>query len=269
MEIVESDFGPKWAAKRIAGAIRDYVKASGRKGVALGVSGGVDSAVCAILAKKALGSRNVLGLMMPNGNLFPEEVEDAKEVCRRTGIRNKTINIRPAVEILESIVSSVGGKKPGNVEVGNIAARTRMVVLYGAASSKNYLVLGTGNKTELLLGYFTKYGDGGADILPIGDLYKWQVRELARDVGVPEKIVEKPPTAGLWSGQTDEGELGLAYPFADKVLSMFLEGGMNGRDIIKEVGSKEKVKKIHKAVTSTSHKRSPPRVFSLSLCRWV
>jgi len=269
VNIVENEFYSKLAAKRIVGGISDYVKASRRKGVVLGVSGGVDSAVCAVLAKKALGSMNVLGLLMPNGDLFPDDVMDAKEVCRRTGIRNKTINIRPAVEALEGIVSCVGGRKPGNVDVGNIAARARMTILYGAASSKNYLVLGTGNKTELLLGYFTKYGDGGADILPIGDLYKWQVRELAREVGVPEKIIKKPPTAGLWRGQTDEGELGLSYPFADKVLSMFLEGGMDGKDIIKEVGSREKVRKIHKIVTSTSHKRSPPRVFSLSSCRWI
>jgi NAD+ synthase len=141
-------------------------------------------------------------------------------------------------------------------------------MLYNIAACKKYLVLGTGNKTELLLGYFTKHGDGGADLLPIGDLYKKEVKELAKWLKVPEKIIKKTPSAGLWNGQTDEGELGFTYEMADKVLPMFIEEGMDGRDIIRVTGNAGTVKKIFDMVSRTSHKRAPPRIFSLALGRW-
>ncbi len=265
---MKTGFGPERAGKLILSGIRDYVRNSGRKGVVLGVSGGIDSAVCAMLAARALGKKNVLGLVMPNGDVFPEETMDAVEVAKRVGIEYKTIDIKSGTEALEELLEKTRGKRCSKVDSGNIAARTRMILLYGTASCKDYLVLGTGNKSELLLGYFTKYGDGGADLLPIGDLYKWQVAELARWLGVPERIIKKTPTAGLWKNQTDEGELGFSYGFADQVLGMFVELGMDGGDIIKEVGKEKKVRKLYKLVTSSSHKRSPPRIFSLKLGRW-
>ncbi len=252
----------------ISRGIKSYVSDSGHRGVVLGVSGGVDSAVCALLAARALGGKNVFGLIMPAGKAFADETGDAIEVAKKAGIAYNVININPAVEALEGLVSMARGEKCGKIDSGNIAARTRMVALYGVAACKKYLVLGTGNKSELLLGYFTKYGDGGADLLPIGDLYKWQVRELARELGVPGRIIRKTPTAGLWEGQTDEGELGFSYDFADRVLSMFVEGEMDGKDIITEVGKEKDVRKIYSLVKKTSHKRSPPRIFSLAMGKW-
>ncbi|MFH0818236.1 MAG: NAD+ synthase [Candidatus Micrarchaeota archaeon] len=265
---MKGDFNPKSAEKHIVQGIKHYVRESLHRGVVLGVSGGVDSATCAMLAAKAVGRKSVLGLIMPNGDGFPKEVDDAIEIAKKVGIGYKIINIKPATEALESLLENVSGKKCNRVDSGNVAARTRMIALYDAASCKKYLVLGTGNKTELLLGYFTKYGDGGADLLPIGDLYKWQVKELAKSLGVPERIIKKKPTAGLWAGQTDEGEFGFSYDFADKVLWMFVENELDGNEIIRAVGNEKGVKKIYRMVKTTSHKRNPPRIFSLKANMW-
>jgi NAD+ synthase len=261
--------GLERVSQLIVKGIRGYVRESGHKGVVIGISGGIDSAVCVALATKALGKKNVLGLIMPNGRIVPEETADAVMVCRKVNIRHAIVNVGEATSALEMLLLKASmGKKCGRVDAGNLASRTRMIMLYGAAACRGYLVLGTSNKSELLLGYFTKHGDGGADILPIGDLYKREVRGLARHLRIPEKIIKKTPTAGLWTGQTDEGEMGFSYELADRILYMFLEQGMDGEDIIGQIGEEKTVKKIYRMVKGSSHKRSAPRIFSVKMGRW-
>lgn len=261
-------FGPKDAERLIVHGIRHYVKQSGHRGVVIGVSGGIDSAVCLALAVKALGKKNVFGLIMPNKEIMPEEREDAVRMCKLVGVDYAIANIGEVVSALEFLLMRTRGKRCERIDRGNLSSRTRMIMLYGTASCRRYLVLGTGNKTELLLGYFTKYGDGGADILPIGDLYKHEVRELARLLRIPKRIIDKTPTAGLWNGQTDEGEMGFSYELADRVLEMFLENDMDGKDIIREIGNERTVRKIYGMVKGSSHKRSAPRIFSLKAGMW-
>ncbi len=248
--------------------LREYVKNSGHSGVVVGVSGGVDSAVCATLAVKALGKKNVAGAIMPVGKIALKDVSDAVELCMGLGIEHYLIDIGGIVDLIVDSVDSVRKKKCSKIEKGNIAARIRMVFLYGLASDRKSLVLGTGNKSELLLGYFTKHGDGGVDLLPLGDLYKGEVYDLAKHVGVPKKILAKKPSPNLWEKQTDEGDLGFAYSFADSVLGMFLERNMDGNEIVKHLGKRKTVKKIYGMVKSSSHKRNPPRILSMKLGLW-
>jgi NAD+ synthase len=190
--------------KRIALWIRDRVKEAGAKGVVIGLSGGIDSSVVAALSRKAVG-RNMLGLLIPCHS-SERDIKDALRVARKFGIRTKTVDIAPLYAELLEIMPAADRRTRGNA-----IARLRMLTLYYFANRMNYIVAGTGNRNELFAGYFTKYGDGGVDILPIAGLLKNEVRELARQLGVPEDIVEKTPTAGLWEGQTDEGEMGISY----------------------------------------------------------
>lgn len=202
--------------------IRVRTKEAGVKGAVVGISGGIDSALTAYLTVESLGKENVLGIHMPELNLTSaEDVLDATEVAERLGIEFKTIDISgPLTSYMEAIPDS--GKF--NHANGNLKARIRMSILYYYANIMGRMVMGTGNKTEILLGYFTKYGDGGVDLEPIGDLYKSEVREMSRLVGVPMEIIDKAPSAGLWEGQTDEAELGISYEQVDRFLTLLLEG---------------------------------------------
>jgi len=208
-------------AESLAGWIAARVKEAGLRGAVLGLSGGVDSAVTAALCKMALGER-VLGLIMPCGSDRADE-EDATYVAAKLGVATATVRLdgpfRALVEELDV---------PAGLACANLKPRLRMAVLYYYANSTSYMVVGTGNKTELAIGYFTKYGDGGVDILPLGDLYKTQVWALAREICIPGRIVEKPPSAGLWEGQTDEGEMGIAYEDLDRVLEAIESGRTDG-----------------------------------------
>ncbi|MBN2111423.1 MAG: NAD+ synthase [Methanosarcinaceae archaeon] len=207
----------------IVNFIRDKAREAGVKGAVVGISGGIDSALTAYLTVEALGQENVLGIHMPELKLTPaEDVLDATEMAERLGIEFRTIDISsPLMAFLEAIPDSRPDFKQAN---GNLKARIRMSILYYYANSMGKIVMGTGNKTEILLGYFTKYGDGGVDLEPLGDLYKTEVREMARLVGVPVEIMDKAPSAGLWAGQTDEEELGISYELADRFLMLLLEG---------------------------------------------
>jgi len=190
---------------RLVGWLREKVKKSGKKGIVIGISGGVDSSVVAALAAEAVTKKNILCLILPCES-SDEDASDAKMFAKSFGFNAKTIDLTPIYRTL--IKSLPKGSKMARV---NLKPRLRMLTIYYFANNLDYLVAGTGNKSELSIGYFTKYGDGGVDILPLGDLYKSQVRELARLLGIPEKIITKPPTAGLWAGQTDEGEIGMTY----------------------------------------------------------
>ncbi|MEM0276887.1 NAD+ synthase [Pyrobaculum sp.] len=195
--------------------ISQIVERAGAGGVVLGLSGGVDSTVAATLATEALGPHRVLGLVMPSIFTPQEDVKDALEVAGRLGIETRLIDVTP---ISEAFAKSIPDFSPGyRLASGNLLPRIRMTILYYYANRDNRLVMGTGDRSELLLGYFTKYGDGGADFLPIAPLYKLQVREMARRLGFPH-IAQKPSSPRLWHGHTAEGELGASYEVIDQVL---------------------------------------------------
>ena len=194
--------------------IRDYVKQAGAEGVVLGVSGGIDSAVCLALATEALGSDKVWTMWLP---YYKEDSEDVDHVLEACG---KPQHIRfPISTFVDSAIDLLGGASAvSKLRQGNIMARSRMMFLYDLAKLKNLLVLNTSNLTETLTGYFTKWGDGAGDIAPIGNIYKYEVRALARELNVPDQIISKAPSAGLWEGQTDEDELGISYEDLDDIL---------------------------------------------------
>ena len=203
--------------KIIVDFIRDYVSKAGVKGVILGLSGGIDSSLVAGLACEALGHQKVRGIMLPvDADKDAQNVTDARELAESLQIKHELFELKEAIAAYDSLSLE-------KVALGNLAARLRMVTWYARANQENLLVIGTGNKTELMIGYFTKYGDGGTDFLPIGDLYKDNVWSLSRHIGIPEKIVKKAPSAGLWKGQTDEGEIGISYAELDSILFLHLE----------------------------------------------
>jgi len=249
--------GPKLnpdAYKVIKEFIFGVVKCAKAKGVVVGLSGGIDSTLVAKLSVDALGKDKVLGIMLPAPSSDPSDLEDAKLVAKHLGIRTEMIKIGPMVEAFSKSL------KPSERELGNIKSRCRMVTLHQRAMRSGYLVAGTGNKSELLVGYFTKYGDGGVDLLPLGDLYKTQVWALAKELGLPEKIVKKVPTAGLWKGQTDEGELGITYEKLDRVL-FGIERGQSNEEISKstKVPLKEVVR-VEAMMERSQHKRKMPLI---------
>ncbi|MCK4937348.1 MAG: NAD+ synthase [Methanosarcinales archaeon] len=234
------DFDPEEAAKKITDFIRSYVNKSGTKGAVIGLSGGIDSAVATYLAVRALGRENVLAITMPESSLTPaEDVLDATDMANILNIDFSVVDIS---ETLNSFIISIPEMvEDDRMSLGNLKARIRMCTLYYYANMMERIVVGTGNRTELLLGYFTKYGDGGVDIEPLGNLFKTQVRELAQYLDVPRHIINKPPTAGLWPGQTDEKELGLTYEEIDNALVALLDKKESLEFVVNRYGIKEVV----------------------------
>ena len=254
-----ADLVPKFREDHVAlieSFLAHQVDVSGRKGVVLGLSGGVDSAVVAKLCADAIGPRKVLALALPDGK-GGKDLEDARAYARDLGIGFRAVDIAPLVAPFERTLKP---RKADRIARGNLRARARMVVLYFVANTEECLVMGTGNKSELLTGYFTRFGDGGVDFQPIGDLYKTQVREMARHLGIPKKIVDKTPTAGLWPGQTDEGELGISYDELDRVL-LGIELQMDADAIAEKAGVRiAEVRRIEALVAATAFKRKPPLI---------
>jgi len=205
--------------------LKDEVYKTGHKSVVLGLSGGVDSAVVAVLAQKAFGE-NLLAIMLPSLSSAKSSLDDASMLCSKFGIKNRTIFIGDLVE------SYFRDKKVSNIRVGNFSARMRMSVLYDISVENLAIVLGTSNKSELLLGYGTIFGDLACAINPIGEIYKTEIFEFAEHLGVPDVIIKKPPTADLWDGQSDEDELGFTYAQLDLVLKAFAEEGLSYEELV-------------------------------------
>ncbi len=236
--------------------ISDKVEKSGSEGGVLGVSGGLDSATVLKLSIDALGKENVHSVIMPESTSPEEDMRDARWLGKRWDIEYDEIDIDP---ILERFPASSEEKLP----FANLKARVRGCIEYYIANEENKLVIGTSNKSELLLGYTTKFGDSAADFFPIGDVYKTRVRKLAKTIGVPERFLDKVPRAGLWEGQTDEDELGYGYEVIDEVLKG-IEAQRPLDEIAKNNGvSKKAVEDVKDNINNTAHKRKFPVVLKL------
>jgi len=249
---------------KIEDFIKKYIEEAGAKGVVVGLSGGVDSSTVATLLVRALGKERVLGLIMPHKETSPKDISDALEIAKLLDIEYKVIYIDKPVEAIVKITPWLASKTDKVIR-GNIMARIRMVILYYHANALNYLVGGTEDKSEYLLGYFTKYGDGAADFFPILDLYKSQVRELAKRLDVPESIYSKPSSPGFWKNHLARDELGFEYDIIDQVLYGYFEKKMDVENLAKEIGiSVSDVKNILLRVERSKHKRELPPYPKLS-----
>ncbi len=229
-----------------------------KKGI-IGLSGGLDSSVCALLAAKALKPGNVIGLIMYYGKTFAKDVKDAQELSQLLGIKSKTIDISPMINVYFSKYPS-----KSRIAKGNKIARERMSILYDFSVREKALILGTSNKTELLLGYGTIHGDMACAINPLGDLYKTQIRQLAEHLGVPEKIRKKVPSAGLWTGQTDEKEIGISYDEMDKILYQLVDKRTPKREMITSGSKKENIEKMINLIKNSEFKRHLPPIPKIS-----
>jgi len=247
------------ARKIIVSFIRDGLAKAGFTRAILGLSGGIDSALVAFLAVEALGAKNVVGARMPYQTSSEASLSDAQSVIDQLKIEVLTIPITAMVQPLIALSPDMS-----SLRKGNIMARQRMIVLYDQSAAQSALVIGTSNKTEALLGYTTLYGDSAAALQPIEDLYKTQIRQLARTMHVPQPIIDKPPSADLWIGQTDEGELGYTYEEVDKVLYLLVEGRYSVEEAAAEGFDPEFVANVWRKVQRNHYKRTMPNVAKLS-----
>jgi len=220
----------KKTATKIEKFIKTAVKKEGYKTVLVATSGGIDSAVSLTLTAYALGRKNIYPVLLPYGEINDEGAQDAWLIINSLKIPKSQVKIVDIKPFVDSIVKS--DPKMDNIRVGNIMARMRMVVLYDLIKKYNSLVVGTENKSEHLLGYYTRFGDEASDIEPIQNLYKTQVYILAKYLKIPKKLLTKSPTAGLWNGQTDEGEFGFSYKVADEILYLYSEKKLSKKEII-------------------------------------
>jgi NAD+ synthase len=248
-------------AERISAWLRGQFEQSGAARFVLGLSGGIDSAVVAGLAARGVGPDKVLGVMMPSAS-NPDDEEDARLVAETFGFPTLMVDLTETTSTLlaampspEAVQEATGAPKPADpgaqqIAHANLKPRLRMTTVYYVANLCHGVVLGTGNKTESMIGYFTKYGDGGVDLKPISQLYKREVREVARAIGVPQKIIDRPPSAGLWAGQTDEQEMGLTYDQLDTTLAAIERGDTEGID-------PATLERVQQMIRSSAHKRRP------------
>lgn len=239
--------------KYLVDFIKTELSKAGFNKAVIGVSGGLDSAVVAYLTKEALDGLNVLGVIMPYKTSSPESTSDAIMICKTLGIRSRIVDITPMVDEFFNV-----DRHMNHIRLGNIAARTRMIILYDLSARDNALVVGTSNKTEIILGYGTLYGDTACAINPIGDLYKTQVKELASELGVPEKIISKTPTADLWVGQTDEGELGFTYKEVDQLLIEMIDKNKSDGELTAMGFNKDFIEKVKNRIKANEFKRRMP-----------
>ncbi|QTX33582.1 NAD(+) synthase [Aminithiophilus ramosus] len=236
---------PKELVKGITSWLEEHLAAAGAKGALLGLSGGIDSSLLAVLLRRVCGS-SMAGLIMPCHS-DPRDEKDARQLAETFDIPTERIDLGPAFDQLCTSLPPEDQKRATPLSLGNVKARLRMATLYAVAQPRGFLVCGTSNRVEWTVGYFTKYGDSGSDLLPLADLLKGEVLSIARYLGVPEGIINKPPSAGLWPGQTDEGEMGVSYDALDRYLAF-------------GTATPEVLAFVKKAEIRSEHKRSfPPR----------
>lgn len=239
--------------------LRDEIRNAGFSKAVIGLSGGVDSAVSAALVTRALGKKNVLGVLMPYKTSNPQSTKDAMLLAGKLGIRTVTIPISSMVDAY-----CEAHKVKDRMRRGNVMARVRMIVLYDISADEGALVVGTSNKTEIMLGYGTLFGDTACALNPIGDLYKTQVWQIAEALKIPDRIVKKAPSADLWAGQTDEGEMGLEYRKVDKLLYYMIDERWPDAELVKRGFDRRFVKKVRGMVQKNQFKRRPPVVAKIS-----
>jgi len=232
-------------ADRISEWLREYAARAGAQGYVLGLSGGIDSACVAGLCRRAVG-KGVLAAWLPCYSSAEDEAM-SRLVAGAFGLELVTVDLGPIYDAYLAALPAGTGR----MARANIKPRLRMTALYALAQSRGYLVAGSGNKSEISVGYFTKHGDGGVDLAPLGNLYKWQVRHLARELGVPQAVIDRPPSAGLWVGQTDEGEMGLTYADLDAALAAIEAGQTEG--IAPAV-----LERVLSMMAASAHKRALP-----------
>ncbi len=259
MKEIDLQINTGLARKILTGFIRTEITRTGLQRAVVALSGGIDSAVSCYLAAEALGGQNVLAVRMPYRSSSQDSLTDAQAVIDATGVQSLTIDITPMVEPLFERFPEMD-----NVRRGNVMARQRMVIIYDQSAAFNGLVVGTGNKTEIMLGYTTLYGDSACALNPLGDLYKTQLRQLARDLGVPASIVEKPPSADLWAGQTDEGELGYTYAEVDKLLYLLVDERYTPEECVEAGFAEVFVHAVVERVRRNQFKRILPPIAKLS-----
>ncbi len=247
------------AKKILTGFIRTEITRAGFQHGVINLSGGIDSALSCFLAAEALGPENVLAIRLPYRTSSPESLAHAQMVIDATGVQSITVDITSMVEPLFARFPDMN-----NVRKGNIMARERMIVLYDQSEAFQGLAVGTGNKTEILLGYTTIYGDSAAALNPIGDLYKTQVRQLSRSLGVPEEIVSKAPSADLWVGQTDEGELGFSYEEVDQLLDLLVDERYTPEEAVDAGFPEPFVREVVRRIQRNHFKRVMPPIAKLS-----
>lgn len=249
----------KQVRDQIIDFIRNSLDQAGFGKLLVGLSGGIDSSLSCYLAVEAIGKENVMGIRMPYKTSSEASLTDAKKVIDMLGIQSKTIEITPFAEPFIQTIS-----QDESVRRGNVMARMRMIILYDQSNEFNGLVLGTGNKTEILLGYSTQYGDSACAFNPLGDLYKAQVVQLSEFMGVPRSIIEKPPTADLWAGQTDEQELGFTYDEVDKFLYYLINKRYSYSQLIEMGFEDDFIQKVLLRIRRSGFKRTLPPIFELS-----
>jgi NAD+ synthase len=239
--------------------LRDEIQRTGLHRAVVGLSGGIDSALSCVLAARALGPENVLAVRLPYETSSPDSLSHAQLVIDQTGVQSETFEITAMVKPLLRTLPEGDAKR-----AGNIMARARMIVLYDRSAGANALVVGTGNKTEILLGYTTLYGDSASALNPLGDLYKTQVRQLSRHMGLPEPILDKAPSADLWAGQTDEGELGFTYARVDQLLYLLVDQRYQPEECVQAGFEAGFVRAVLDRIRRNQFKRMLPLVAKLS-----
>ncbi len=248
-----------WTARILTAFLRDEISRTGLGRAVVGLSGGLDSAVTAYLLARALGPGAVRAILMPHRASSPGSLRDARRVVAALGIASEEVDISGMVDGFERVTGEVD-----RLRLGNVMARCRMIVLYDRSARDRALVVGTSNKTELLLGYGTLYGDMASAVNPIGDLYKTQVRQLARHLGVPAAILRKRPSADLWPDQTDEDELGFHYEEVDRVLTLLVDRRVSLRTAVRRGFDRRLVRRVDGLVVRSQFKRRLPVVAKVS-----
>ncbi len=243
----------------LTGFIHSEITRAGFTRAVVNLSGGLDSSLTCYLAAEAMGAENVLALFLPYKSSTPDSLTHAEMVIKALGVQSLTI---PITDMADALISRT--PEMSRVRQGNIMARLRMIVLYDQSEAFHALPVGTGNKTEILLGYTTLYGDSASAINPLGDLYKTQARQLARAMGIPDVIINKPPTADLWIGQTDEGELGFTYEEVDQLLYLLVDQRYKPEDCVQAGFDESFVRAVIERIRRNQFKRLMPPIAKLS-----